>query len=84
MVAYVSPKRLDLRELKRNYPVCVQRRRYRLTQTTRLERTETDALRGGRKWGRGVSPKRLDLRELKRQGVKSSQAGVGSHPNDST
>ncbi len=37
----VSPKRLDLRELKHGEAEAVQVSRAGLTQTTRLERTET-------------------------------------------
>ncbi len=63
-VGDVSPKRLDLRELKLKGEAAERVLATGLTQTTRLERTETSQglLAGGQA---EVSPKRLDLRELK-------------------
>ncbi len=63
---HVSPKRLDLRELKPGCSHVLRSQPERLTQTTRLERTETiDRIRRFSIAQNGVSPKRLDLRELK-------------------
>ncbi len=56
-----------------------------LTQTTRLERTETRYVAISPLLADLVSPKRLDLRELKRaEQIKSLYRLQKSHPNDST
>ncbi len=61
----VSPKRLDLRELKQVPAASWSALPVGLTQTTRLERTETRHHPKLQQDFCPVSPKRLDLRELK-------------------
>ncbi len=79
----VSPKRLDLRELKQKNSAWLAMTMTCLTQTTRLERTETARI-GQLRRCRPVSPKRLDLRELKQHGYCRAANLGESHPNDST